>query len=74
MKVKVFLDKNESRNHADDLLLKALQSHQNGDVHGEDFSDPAVKDVADRMSSTYEKILNAMLQDILNVLDIEDLG
>lgn len=72
MKVKVILEKGETRDQADELLLKALASHQNGEAHEEDsFLDPAMQDVAAQMVLEYQKVHESMMREISEALDEE---
>lgn len=69
--VKIILGKNETMQEAEETLYKALDMHRNGDAHKEDFSDPAMRDVVQRMQSAHDKMYKEMMQEIEEVLDQE---
>lgn len=70
-KVKIFLSPGETLQEAEDSLLKAMNHHNNGDVHSETFQDPAMDSVADRMIDAHSKIYKEMLEEIFETLDQE---
>lgn len=69
--VKIELKKGETPEQAEDLLLKAIESQRNGDVHGEEFSDPAMSNLVDLMLKLHEKEYALMLQEINEALEQE---
>lgn len=72
MKVKIFLEGNETVQDAESNLLKALEHHDSGGVHSSHiFQDPAMASVADKMENEHAKIYHDMLQEIFDVLDQE---
>jgi len=70
-KVKIILEKGETPEQAEELLLKAFEAKSNGDIHSEDFSDPAMSNALARMLKIHEDNYEAMLQEILQALDEE---
>ena len=70
-KVKVIAEKGESLDEAEEKLYKALNAHRTGDLHTEDFSDPAMKDLVERMTLKHEIIYKEMMDEIFEVLDEE---
>jgi len=69
-KIKIFLDKGETLQEAEDMIFKSLQHHNTGDVHSSHkFEDPAMVSVSERMEETYKKIHQEMMQEINEVLD-----
>jgi hypothetical protein len=69
--VKIFLDKDETPEQAEDLLFKAMESQRNGDIHQDEFSDPAMRDLLDRMQKIYKDSYDELLQEIMEALDKE---
>lgn len=67
-KVKIFLDENETLEEAELDLLKALNSKNSVNNHSS-FEDPAMNDVADRLVKDHEKMFEAMLKEIFQVLE-----
>lgn len=70
-RVKIILGKDETMQEAEESLFKALNSHRNGEVHKEDFSDPAMRDVVARMQSAHDEIYAELMREIEEVLDQE---
>lgn len=69
MKVKVQLEKGETREEAEELLLKALNSQRNGGAHKEDqFPDKAMEHMADKLKRQYRKVMSDIIEDIEGVL------
>lgn len=56
---------------AEERLYKALNSHRTGDVHTEDFTDPAMKDLVERIQMKHEQMYANMLREIFEALDEE---
>ena len=73
MKIKVILEKGETRLDADNALLKALQLHTNGDAHKEKFEDPAMENLENKLSELHKLMLNDLIQKIFDELDKEDI-
>lgn len=69
--VKIILDKGETPEQAEDLLLKAFEAKSNGDMHTEDFSDPAMQDALQRMIQIQEDNYQALIQEVIQALDEE---
>lgn len=71
-KVKVILEKGETKADADEALFKALNLHASGDIHvTESFEDPAMIDTTNVLKDKYEKIYADMIQEIFNELNKE---
>ncbi len=70
-KIKILLDKNETPEEAEEILYKALNAQRNGDIHTEDFSDPAMVDVVSVMEKFHKDIYVDMMREIQEVLDRE---
>lgn len=69
-KVKIFLEPGETTQDAEDLLFKALNHHNTGEVHSShSFQDPAMVSVAHKMESIHSKIYQEMLEEIFEALD-----
>ena len=73
MKIKIQLDKGQTSFDAEETLYKALRSQRIGAAHPneEEFPDPAMQDVADKVKSDYSKMFNRMLDEIFSELDKE---
>ena len=69
--VKITLEKGETIEQAEEKLYKALDSHRNGDLHTEDFTDPAMKDLIDKMLRMHDQTYQELLQEIFDELDKE---
>lgn len=70
-KVKIILEKGETERDAEDALLKAITSHNTGEVHVEGFDDPAMNDVTNKMEELHKKMYQEMLEEINEALDSE---
>ena len=70
-KIQIFLDKDETPEQAEDLLFKAIESQRNGELHQDEFSDPAMKNALDRMEKIYKDNYAELLQEIMQALDEE---
>lgn len=71
MKVKIELDKNQTREEAEELLYKALDSHRKGAQHGEEFQDPVMAELYSEMKANYGEIYYSMLDQINALIDKE---
>lgn len=72
MKVKIFLEGNETIQDAEEALSKALEFHKLGEVHvNESFEDPAMEDVENRLEVLFNKMYQEMLQEVSEALDEE---
>lgn len=69
--VKIFLDKDETPEQAEDLLFKAMEAQRNGEIHQDEFSDPAMRDLLDRMQKLYKDNYEEVIQEIMKALDEE---
>lgn len=70
--VKIILDKDETQEEAENMLLKALTSHVNGDIHvKESFEDPAMIDAWNRLSKLHDDVYKDMIAEINDALDSE---
>jgi hypothetical protein len=69
--VKIILENGESEEEAQELLVKALTSQDEGVSHKETFHQPAARDVVDRLMSEYDKMMDSMLREILELIDNE---
>lgn len=70
-KIKIFLDNSETMSEAEDLLYKALEIQRTGDSHVEEFLDPAMTDIHDKLMLAHEFRMVEMLEEIFQVLDEE---
>jgi len=70
-KVKIIAGKGESVEEAEEKLYKAMNSHRTGELHTEDFQDPAMKDLVQRMINKHGDMYKDMLDEIFNELDKE---
>ena len=68
MKVKIELEKGETREDAHELLLKALTAQANP-KHKEDFPDPAMKHASEELQAKYRNILADMMREINEELE-----
>lgn len=70
-KVKILLEKSETPEQAEDLIFKAFESQRNGETHNEEFNDPAMVDLINRMQMLHESEYELMMQEIAAVIDEE---
>ena len=70
-KIKIILEKGETEREAEESLLKAITSHNSGEVHTEGFDDQAMNDVTMTMEQLHEKMYQEMLEEINDALDSE---
>jgi hypothetical protein len=71
-KIKVILEKGETAFEADNLLFKALNSHNTGELHeGDAFDDPAMQDLINRVEAEHAKMFKEMMSEINDALDEE---
>lgn len=70
-RVKIIVEKGETPDEAEEKLYKAMNSHRTGDLHTEDFSDPAMKDLVQQMQKKHEDLYIDMMRDIMDLLDEE---
>lgn len=70
-KVKIILDSGESIQEAEDSLVKAITSQDQGQSHTDGFEDPAMQSTVNRMEEAHKKIYQEMMQEIFEALDKE---
>lgn len=71
-KVKVFLEKGETIEDAEMQLRKALDFHDSGDIHDrQDYTDPAMQHVFDRLEAMHEKMYQELVQEIIREIEKE---
>lgn len=71
MKAKIILEKNETRDEAEEVLLKALESHRTGSSHSEEFPDKTMEHVANKLKNKHQSMFREMLREIDQLLDEE---
>lgn len=73
-KIKILLEKGETPEQAEEMLLKALTSQREGlaHTHHDTFEDPAMDHMAEMMEDFYAKQWEKMLKEIFEVIDEED--
>lgn len=71
MKVKITTDKGQTKEEAEELLYKALDSHRKGAQHSEEFQDPVMSELYSKMKQNYGEIYDSMLEEIFKELDKE---
>lgn len=72
MRVRITLDQGQSHDDGEEQLFKALEAHREGLPHDQDtFVDPAMEHQAQIIKAEYAVIFDAMMQEILDVLDEE---
>lgn len=69
--VKIELQPGETPDEAENLLFKAFEAQRNGDIHGEEYHDPAMRDTFNRMQEVFKREQTAMLEEIFRALDEE---
>ena len=74
--VKIELQNGETPEEAEELLFKAISAQRTGDIHREEFHDPAMRDMVQRMQRIHDENFQLMLQEIGQALneDYEDDG
>lgn len=70
-KVKIELEKGMTPDQAEEMLFKAFEAQRNGDMHTEEFSDPAMQDVLARMEKLHKDSYDLMIQEIIAALEGE---
>jgi hypothetical protein len=68
-KVKIILEKGEQLHKVESDLLKALTSQAQGDLSSEEFTDPAMIDVANTLEQKHKQIYSDMINEICDTLD-----
>lgn len=71
MKAKLELESGQTPEQGEEELYKALNSQRTGDIHREEFQDPAMNDVAGRMKKEYRTMWEAMWKELEAELDRE---
>lgn len=70
MKIKIILNKNETKEQAEETLIKALNLHKDGDVHIDaSYDDAAMVDTENRLKDIHSKIYQDMLDEINETLE-----
>ena len=72
--IKVILEKGEQEHEAEEKLYKALELHRNGNLHKEDYHDPAMVDLTNKINDLHKKELTSLLEEISELLDSEYQG
>ena len=67
-KVKIYLEPGETQREAEEALHKAFITHANGEIHKDNFQDPAMADAANLMENMFKKINTEMLEEINEAL------
>lgn len=70
-RVKILLDKGETKEQAELKLLKALELTTSGDYLKEDYEEPAMQDLFNLMQSRFEQEYELMMEEIFHELDKE---
>jgi hypothetical protein len=71
MKVKIEVQKGQTREEAEELLYKALDSHRTGAQHSQEFQDPVMRELDAELQHVYGEIYQEMLEDIFEIIDKE---
>jgi len=69
MKVSIHLEKGETREEAEELLYKAVTAQRNGNIHTDQFPDPAMEHMAEKMKKRYQEMLVDMVREINEEID-----
>lgn len=70
--VKIELDKDETVEQAEDVLFKAVLAQSTGEGHDEEnFSDPAMADLINRLEEQHKLMFSEMVAEINEELDKE---
>ena len=69
--IKIILSKNETIEEAEEKLFKALNAQRSGEIHTEDFHDPAMRSVVQKMINLHSQMINKAIKDIEKELDGE---
>lgn len=69
--VKIILQKGETPEQAEELIFKAFEAQRTGEMHKEEFNDPAMVDLINRMQMLHEAEYELMMQEIAQVIDEE---
>lgn len=69
--IKVILEKGETPEQAENLLFKAFEAQRTGEIHQDEFNDPAMRDLILRMEAKFKEEHDAMIQEIIQALEEE---
>ena len=70
MKVKIALQKGESKEVAEDLLFKALKAKRKMTTkHSEKFENPGAQATVNKMNAEHKKMYSKMLREILEIVE-----
>jgi hypothetical protein len=69
--VKIELNKGETPEEAEELLLKAFNAQRDGSLHDGKFHDPAMEDLSLRLIQMHDEEQQKMLQEIIEELEKE---
>lgn len=73
MKVSILLGPGETEADAEETLLKALNSQRDGGAHSHDrFPDPAMDHAATTVEKAYSKMMEQVMDEIIEVLENAD--
>ena len=70
-KIKILVGKNETIESAEDMLFKAMDMHRTGEIHKEEFHDPAMRDLSQQIEAKHREMFKDLLEEVLNVIDSE---
>lgn len=62
--VKIILGENETIEEAEETLFKALRAKRKHHSHSESYSDPAMKNVVNKMEKLHSEMINKVIKDI----------
>lgn len=69
MKVKILLEEGETREQAEEALVKALTAQDTGETHTEEFLDPVMAHAAEDLKAKIDKINADMFREIEEELE-----
>lgn len=67
--VKILLEKGETPEQVEEMLIKAFQHHAAGKEHKQAFHDPAPRDVMNKMINAHEKMWEKLSREISQVIN-----
>ena len=70
-RIEIHLESDETPEEAEEQLYKSLHAQRTGELHKEDFHQPAARAVVSKLSRQHAKMLKSMMKDIEEVLDRE---
>jgi len=71
MKIKIGLRKGQTPEEAEEELFKALSEQRSGNSHSEEFDDPIMEAIAQKIIEKHSQIWEASLEEINQLLDEE---